>query len=536
MAESRPGEDTGVHRTEAGIPVDPVYDASSIRLLDLGERLGEPGQFPYTRGVHSTMYRSRSWTMRQYAGFATAEETNARFRYLLAAGAPGLSVAFDLPTQLGLDSDDPLSSGEVGRVGVAIDSVDDMARLFQGIPLDEVSTSMTINAPAAVLLLLYQLVAEESGLPGSALRGTIQNDVLKEYIARGNYIFPPAPSMRLTTDTFAYCDAEMPNWNTISISGYHIREAGSTALQELAFTLANGIAYVEAAIAAGLDVDRFGPRLSFFFNAHNDLMQEVAKFRAARALWAHIMRDRFGATAPRAMTLRFHAQTGGSTLTAQQPHNNIVRVAVQVLSAALGGAQSIHSNGYDEALALPTEESAKLALRTQQIIAAESGIRATVDPLGGSYYLEHLTAEMEGRAQELLTEIDHRGGAVACIEYMREAIADAAFHHHEEVTAGRRTLVGVNAYREEGEQDMKIHRVDPRIEADQIERVAALRASRNAADVESRLAAVGEAARGTANLLPPVREALRVRATVGEVCGVLRRAFGEYDRVTPRPA
>jgi methylmalonyl-CoA mutase N-terminal domain/subunit len=477
------------------------------------------------------MYREKPWTMRQYAGFATAEETNARFRYLLAAGAPGLSTAFDLPTQLGMDSDDPLAAGEVGRVGVAIDSVEDMARLFEGIPLDRVSTSMTINAPAAVLLLLYQLVAEEGGADPRLLRGTIQNDVLKEYVARGNYIFPPAPSMRITTDTFAYCDAELPRWNTISISGYHIREAGSTAVQEIAFTLANGIAYVEAAVAAGLEVDRFGPRLSFFFNSHNNLLEEVAKFRAARSLWAHIVRDRFGATEPRAMTLRFHAQTGGSTLTAQQPRNNVVRVAVQVLAAALGGAQSIHSNGFDEALALPTEESAKLALRTQQIIAAESGICDTVDPLGGSYAIERLTAELEERARELIEEIDRRGGAVECIEYMREAIADAAFRHHEEVLTGARPVVGVNVLREDDEQPVPIHRIDPQIEIDQVERIARLRASRDGAAVEARLADVQAAARGTGNLLPPMREALRARATVGEVCGVLRAEFGEYDRV-----
>ena len=515
----------------SGIPVDRVYDAASVEGLDLAKRLGRPGAFPYTRGVHPTMYREKPWTMRQYAGFATAEETNARFRYLLAAGAPGLSTAFDLPTQLGMDSDDPLAAGEVGRVGVAIDSVDDMRRLFDGIPLDRVSTSMTINAPAAALLLLYQLVAEEGGADPRELRGTIQNDVLKEYVARGNYIYPPVPSMRLTTDTFAYCDAELPKWNTISISGYHIREAGSTAVQEVAFTLANGIAYVEAALAAGLDVNRFGPRLSFFFNAHNDLMEEVAKFRAARSLWAHIMRERFGATEPRAMALRFHAQTGGSTLTAQQPHNNVVRVALQVLSAALGGAQSIHSNGFDEALALPTEESAKLALRTQQIIAAESGITQTVDPLGGSYYVEALTAELEERARELIARIDERGGAVECIEFMREAIADAAFRHHEEVDAGERIVIGVNAHREDDEQPVAIHRIDPAIETDQVERLRRLRAARDADEVTARLDDVRAAARGTDNLLPPMREALRVRATVGEVCGVLREEYGEYDKV-----
>jgi methylmalonyl-CoA mutase, N-terminal domain len=518
-------------RNASGIPVERVYDQASVEGPDPSERLGEPGRFPFTRGIHPTMYREKPWTMRQYAGFATAEETNARFRYLLAAGAPGLSTAFDLPTQLGMDSDDPLAAGEVGRVGVAIDSVDDMARLFDGIPLDEVSTSMTINAPAAVLLLLYQLVAEEGGAEPRGLRGTIQNDILKEYVARGNYVYPPVPSMRLTTDTFAYCDAELPRWNTISISGYHIREAGSTAVQEVAFTLANGIAYVEAAIAAGLEVDRFGPRLSFFFNAHNDLMEEVAKFRAARSLWAHIMRDRFGATEPRAMTLRFHAQTGGSTLTAQQPRNNVVRVAVQVLAAALGGAQSIHSNGFDEALALPTEESAKLALRTQQVIAAESGITDTVDPLGGSWYLERLTAEVEERARDLIADIDRRGGAVECIEWMRDAIADAAFRHHEEVLSGERVVVGVNALREDDEQPVAIHRIDPQIEEDQIARVRALRAARDQGDVDARLEDVRAAARGTTNLLPPMREALRARATVGEVCGVLRQEFGEYDRM-----
>jgi methylmalonyl-CoA mutase N-terminal domain/subunit len=531
VAETDAGTDREVRTNESGVPIDRVYDEGSVADLDLAERLGEPGAFPYTRGIHPDMYRRRPWTMRQYAGFATAEETNERFRYLLAAGAPGLSTAFDLPTQLGMDSDDPLAAGEVGRVGVAIDSVEDMARVFQGIPLDSVSTSMTINAPAAVLLLLYQLVAEETGADPKALRGTVQNDVLKEYIARGNYIFPPGPSMRLTTDTFAYCDAELPRWNTISISGYHIREAGSTAVQEIAFTLANGIAYVEAAIAAGLHVDRFGPRLSFFFNAHNDLLQEVAKFRAARSLWAHVMRDRFGAEDPRAMTLRFHAQTGGSTLTAQQPLNNVVRVAVQVLSAALGGAQSIHANGFDEALALPTEDSARLALRTQQVIAAESGVRDTVDPLGGSWYLERLTAELEERARHLIDEIGRRGGAVQCIEYMREAIADSAFRYHQAVVAGDRIVVGVNANSDDGEQPVEILRVDPRIEAAQVERLRRLRAGRDNAAVEARLAAVREAAHGTDNLLPPMREALRARATVGEVCGVLRREFGEYDHV-----
>ena len=531
MGDSSARTERADRATDSGIPIERVYDQGSVAGLHLGEALGAPGAYPYTRGIHPTMYRERPWTMRQYAGFATAEETNARFRYLLKAGAPGLSTAFDLPTQLGMDSDHPLSAGEVGRVGVAIDSLDDMRRMFDGIPLDQVSTSMTINAPAAVLLLLYQLVGEEQGVDPAALRGTVQNDVLKEYVARGNYIYPPEASMRLTTDTFAYCDAELPLWNTISISGYHIREAGSTAVQEVAFTLANGIAYVEAAIRAGMEVDRFGRRLSFFFNAHNNCLEEVAKFRAARSLWAEIMRERFGATEPRATMLRFHAQTGGSTLTAQQPENNIVRVAVQVLAAALGGAQSIHANAFDEALALPTEASARLALRTQQVIAAESGITDSVDPLGGSYYVEHLTAELRERARELIEEIDRRGGAVECIEFMRQRIADAAYRHHQEVTAGERIVVGVNAYREDEETPVEIHRMDPQLERDQVERLARLRASRDTGVVEGLVDAVREAALGTGNLLYPMREALRVGATVGEVCGVLREEFGEYDKV-----
>jgi methylmalonyl-CoA mutase, N-terminal domain len=533
--EARLGDRTTgakVRRTEDGIPVEAVYDATSLGDdLDLTERLGEPGAFPFTRGVHTSMYRDRPWTMRQYAGFATAEETNERFRYLLAHGAPGLSMAFDLPTQLGMDSDDSRALGEVGRVGVAIDSIEDMARVFEGIDPVKVSTSMTINAPACVLLLLYQLVAEEKGADTKELRGTIQNDVLKEYIARGNYIFPPVQSMRLTVDTFAYCAAELPNWNTISISGYHIREAGSTAVQEVAFTLANGIAYVQAAIDAGLSVDQFGPRLSFFFNAHNNLLEEVAKFRAARRMWAHIMRDRFGATSDKAMMLRFHAQTGGSTLTAQQPENNIVRVATQVLSAALGGAQSIHANGFDEALALPTERAAKLALRTQQVIAAESGITDTVDPLGGSWYVEALTAEIEERATALIAEIDQRGGAVNCIDLMSEQIHDAAYRHQQEVTAGERTIVGINAFAEDDEVDPDILRVDPDVERAQVARLTELRAARDSTAVAAALDAVRATARGTDNLLVPIRDALRARATVGEVCNVLRDEWGEHDRM-----
>jgi methylmalonyl-CoA mutase N-terminal domain/subunit len=517
--------------TESGIPVDPVFDAASVADLDLAERLGEPGRYPFTRGVHASMYRQRPWTMRQYAGFATAEETNERFRYLLAHGAPGLSMAFDLPTQLGMDSDDPRALGEVGRVGVAIDSIDDMARVFDRIDLGRVSTSMTINAPASMLLLLYQLVAEEQGADTRALRGTIQNDVLKEYVARGNYIFPPGQSMRLTVDTFAYCHNELPNWNTISISGYHIREAGSTAVQEVAFTLANGVAYVQAAIDAGLSVDEFGPRLSFFFNAHNNLFEEVAKFRAARRLWARIMRERFGAATDRAMMLRFHAQTGGSTLTAQQPENNIVRVAVQVLSAALGGAQSIHANGFDEALALPTEHAAKLALRTQQVIATETGITDTVDPLGGSWYLERLTAGLEERAEALIDEIDRRGGAVACVDLMQEQIHESAYRHEREVQGEVRKIVGINLYAEDDEVSPEILRIDPEVERSQVARLADLRARRDNEAVSRLLGEVRAVARGTDNLLPLMREALRARASIGEVCGVLREEWGEHDRL-----
>ncbi|MCU0306414.1 MAG: methylmalonyl-CoA mutase family protein [Thermoleophilia bacterium] len=531
MSEQPSQAHADVRTTDSGVLIEPVYDAGSVAGLDLAARLGEPGRFPFARGVHPDMYRRKPWTMRQYAGFATAEETNERFRYLLANGAPGLSVAFDLPTQLGMDSDDPLALGEVGRVGVAIDSVEDMARVFDGIPLDQVSTSMTINAPASVLLLLYQLVGEEQGVDTSALRGTIQNDVLKEYIARGNYIYPPQASMRLTTDTFAYCAKELPRWNTISISGYHIREAGSTAVQEIAFTLADGMAYVRGALEAGLDVDRFAPRLSFFFNAHSNFMEEVAKFRAARRLWARIMRDRFGASDERSMTLRFHAQTGGSTLTAQQPDNNVVRVALQVLSAALGGAQSVHANGFDEALALPTEHSAKLALRTQQVIATETGICDTVDPLGGAWFLESLTAELETRAEALIDEIEERGGAVECIEFMREAIADSAYRWHEALRTGERAVVGLNTLVEEGEADVEILKIDPEVERAQVARTQALRARRDPDAVRARLEDVRTAARGTANLLYPMRDALRARATVGEVCNVLREEYGEYDKL-----
>ncbi len=521
----------GTRSTDSGIEIEPVYHASDVAALGLADRLGEPGEFPFTRGPYRTMYRERPWTMRQYAGFATAGETNERFRYLLANGAPGLSMAFDLPTQLGLDSDDPRALGEVGRVGVAIDSLDDMLSVFDGIPLDTVSTSMTINAPAAVLLLLYRLVGESQGVAADRLQGTIQNDVLKEYIARGNYIFPPHASMRLATDTFAYCAAEMPRFNTISISGYHIREAGSTAVQEVAFTLADGIAYVQAAVDAGLDVDRFAPRLSFFFNAHSNFLEEIAKFRAARTLWAGIMRERFGAKDERSMALRFHAQTGGSTLTAQQPDNNVVRVALQVLSAALGGAQSIHANGFDEALALPTEHSARLALRTQQVIAEEIGITDSVDPMAGGWMVEALTHEIERGARELIMRIDARGGAVESIEFMRDEIADAAYRWHRAMERGERKVVGINVQAEADDSHIDILRIDPAIEREQVGRLAGLRASRDESEVAAALDAVGTVARGTENLLPPMHRALAARATIGEVCGVLRREFGEYDHM-----
>jgi len=519
---------TGEERreTDSGIEIKPIYTAD-----DAPDELELPGEFPFTRGPYADMYRGRPWTIRQYAGFASAEETNQRFRYLLERGQMGLSVAFDLPTQLGYDSDDPRAAGEVGRTGVAIDSIADMELLFGSIPLGEVSTSMTINAPAALLLLLYELVAEEQGVPGDALRGTVQNDVLKEYIARGNYIFPPRPSMRITTDLFAYCAERIPRWNTISISGYHIREAGSTAVQELAFTLANGIAYCQAAVDAGLSTDAFGARLSFFFNAHNHFFQEVAKFRAARRLWARIMRERFGATNPKAWTLRFHAQTGGSTLTAQQPDNNVVRVAVQALSAVCGGAQSIHTNGYDEALALPSERAVHIALRTQQLLAHEAGGTDTADPLGGSYFIEALTDELESKAWELIEHVDDLGGAVAAIEqgFVQGEIEQAAFRWQQEVESGERVIVGVNRFTEGDEEPIELHRLDPAAEQRQLERTARVRAERNAEAAEAALAAVREAARGDANLLVPMREALRARCTVGEICNALREDFGMYD-------
>jgi methylmalonyl-CoA mutase N-terminal domain/subunit len=513
--------------TESGIEVKPAYTAA-----DAPAEREPPGVYPFTRGPYPDMYRGRPWTIRQYAGFASAEESNARYRYLLERGQHGLSIAFDLPTQLGYDSDDPRALGEVGRTGVAIDSLADMELLLEGIPLGDVSTSMTINAPASLLLLLYELVAEGQGVPPADLRGTVQNDILKEYIARGNYIFPPRPSMRLTTDLFAYCAERIPRWNTISISGYHIREAGSTAVQELAFTLANGIAYAQAAVDAGLSPDEFGSRLSFFFNAHNHFFQEVAKFRAARRLWARIMKERFGATNPKAQALRFHAQTGGSTLTAQQPENNIVRVAIQALSAVAGGAQSLHTNAFDEALALPTERSARIALRTQQIMAAEGGATDTADPLGGSYFIEALTDELEDQAWALIERVDELGGAVAAVEqgFVQHEIEDAAFRWQQQVESGERVIVGVNRFGEAEEAPIELQRIDPETERRQLERTARVRAERNAEEADVALGRVREAARGTENLLPPMREALRARCTVGEICEVLRKEWGMYDR------
>ena len=519
-------------RSESGIELKPVYGPE-----DAPQPVEPPGEFPFTRGPYRDMYRGRPWTIRQYAGFASAEESNARYRYLLEHGQDGLSVAFDLPTQLGYDSDDPRALGEVGRTGVAIDSLADMEILLADIPLGDVSTSMTINAPASLLLLLYELVAEQQGVPSSELRGTVQNDILKEYVARGNYIFPPKPSMRLTTDLFAYCAERIPKWNTISISGYHIREAGSTAVQELAFTLANGIAYCRAAVDAGLSPDEFGERLSFFFNAHNDFFVEVAKFRAARRRGARGMKERFGATNPKATALRFHAQTGGSTLTAQQPENNIVRVAIQALAAVCGGTQSLHTNAFDEALALPTEHSAKLALRTQQVIAAEGGALDTADPLGGSYFIEALTDELEARAWELIERVDELGGAVEAIErgFVQDEIEQSAFEWQRDVERGERVIVGVNRYREDEQEKVELLKIDPDSERRQLERTARVRAERNADEAAKRLSAVRDAARGEANLLPVMREALRAYCTVGEICETLRAEWGMYDSVRTRP-
>jgi len=517
--------------TGSNAPVDRVYTPLDQKDFDYSSQLGLPGEFPYTRGVQPTMYRGRLWTMRQYAGFGTAEESNTRYKYLLEQGQTGLSVAFDLPTQIGYDSDHPLSEGEVGKVGVAIDSLADMEVLFDGIPLDKVSTSMTINAPAAVLLAMYVAVAEKQGVSAQALSGTIQNDILKEYIARGTYIFPPAPSMRLITNIFEYCSKQVPNWNTISISGYHIREAGATAVQEVAFTIADGIAYVEAAIKAGLDVDEFAPRLSFFFNAHNDLFEEVAKFRAARRVWAHIMRDRFGAKNPKSWMLRFHTQTGGSTLTAQQPDNNIIRVTLQALAAVLGGTQSLHTNSRDEALALPTEQAVRIALRTQQIIAYESGVAETVDPLAGSYYVESLTDRIETEVLQYIKRIDDLGGAVKAIEqgYIQQEIQDSAYAWQMDVENGERVIVGLNKIPGKGKNPPQgLLRVDPAVGERQKQKLAALKAGRDQKAVDSALASLRNAASSSDNLMPPILEAVRGYATLGEICSVLREEFGEY--------
>ena len=516
---------------ESGFDIKPVYSSADLADFDEESQLAEPGVFPYTRGVYPSMYTGRPWTMRQYAGFGTAAESNERYQQLLAAGTNGLSVAFDLPTQMGMDSDNALSHGEVGKVGVAIDSMDDMRTLFNDIPLDQVSTSMTINAPAAILLLMYQLVAEENGIAASALNGTIQNDILKEYIARGTYIYPPQESLRLITDIFSYCKAELPNWNTISISGYHMAEAGANPAQEIAFTLSNGKAYVQAAIDAGLDVDDFAPRLAFFFVSRTSFLEEVAKFRAARRMWARIMRDEFGAKNSKSHMLRFHTQTAGVQLTAQQPEVNLVRVAVQGLAAVLGGTQSLHTNSFDEAIALPTEKAARLALRTQQVLAYETDVTTTVDPFAGSYVVESLTDEVEAKALELMEQVELRGGAVAAIEqgFQKMEIENTAYVISQEIDSGERIVVGVNKYTVSEEDHYEPLRVNPAIEAEQCERLSTLRASRDNELVSGLLAKITEAARGDANLLYPMKEALMAKATVGEVSDALRTVWGKYQ-------
>ena len=526
-ADSRAAESEFL--TASGIEAKGVYGPEDV-APSIGERLGAPGAYPFTRGVYGTMYRGRPWTMRQYAGFATAAESNARYKYLLSQGQTGLSVAFDLPTQMGYDSDHPVAQGEVGKVGVAIDSLADMRQLFDGIPLDEVSTSMTINAPASILLLLYELVGEEQGVAPDALRGTIQNDVLKEYIARGTYIFPPAPSLRIITDTFAYCADRLPNFNTISISGYHMGEAGGTAVQEIAFTIADGIAYVEAAIAAGLDVDQFAPRLSFFWVARSTLLEEVAKFRAARRMWARIMQDRFNAQNPKSQMLRFHTQTAGVQLTAQQAEVNLVRVTIQALAATLGGTQSLHANAFDEALALPSEKAARLALRTQQVIAHETDVRLTADPLGGSWFIESLTDEIEEQAQQYLDRIDEMGGAVAAIErgYQKNEIENSAYQLAQRIEDGRSIVVGVNRFTIDEDIQPELQRVDDAVRDGQIDQLERIRRERDADAVAQALDDVAKAAAGSDNLLPVMKEALRRMATVGEVCDALRGVFGQH--------
>jgi methylmalonyl-CoA mutase N-terminal domain/subunit len=521
------GPDDERRFTDSGIEVKPLYTDADLPA-GLPERLGEPGTFPFTRGVHREMYRKQLWTMRQYAGYASARESNERYRYLLSQGSTGLSMAFDLPTQLGLDSDDPRCLGEVGRTGVAIDTIEDMRTAFHEIPLDQVSTSMTINAPACALLLLYELVGEEQGVASQQLRGTTQNDILKEYIARGNFIYPPEGAIRLTTDLFAYCHERVPKWNTISISGYHFREKGCSAVQEVAFTLANGIAYVRAALDAGLELDRFAPRLAFFFNGHNNVFQEVAKFRAARRMWAQIMRERFGAADERSWKLRFHTQTGGVTLTAQQPENNIVRVALQGFAAVCGGTQSLHTNGYDEALALPTERAAKIALRTQQIIGYESGASDTVDPFAGAYFVEALTDEIEQAAWGLIDKVEELGGSVAAIDFIKNEIEESAFGYHERYRTGQDIVVGVNKFVEEDVEVPDILRVDPESERAQVGRLAKFKAERDQDLVARRLEEIRDRARGSENMLPVLRQALKDRCSLGEVCGAMRDVFGEY--------
>ncbi len=518
----------------SGIPIKRLYTPLDQEQMDYLSDLGFPGEYPFTRGVQPTMYRGRYWTMRQYAGFATAEETNRRYKFLLDHGQTGLSVAFDLPTQIGYDSDHEMAMGEVGKVGVAIDSLRDMEILFNGIPLDKVSTSMTINAPASILLAMYMAVAEQEGVPPEKLRGTIQNDILKEYSSRGTYIFPPKPSMRIITDIFSFCAEKVPQWNTISISGYHIREAGSTAVQEVAFTLANGIAYVQAALDAGLDVDTFGPRLSFFFNSHLDFLEEIAKFRAARRVWAKIMKERFGAQNSRSMMIRFHTQTAGCTLTAQQPPNNIVRVAFQALAAVLGGTQSLHTNSMDEALCLPSEEAVQIALRTQQLIAHESGVTDTVDPLAGSYYVEELTREIEQRAEAYIKKIDEMGGAPAAIEkgYIQREIQDSAYQYQREIEKGERVVVGVNRFQAEQEKPTNLLRVDPTVRISQIGKLKKLKSERHDEAVKKSLGRLKRAAEGSENLIPPIFDAVKVYATLGEICDVLREVYGEYQQVT----
>jgi methylmalonyl-CoA mutase, N-terminal domain len=522
------GPDDPRRFTDSGIEVKPLYDESDVPA-DLEERLGEPGEHPFTRGIHRDMYRKQPWTMRQYAGYATAKESNERYRYLLEHGGTGLSMAFDLPTQLGLDSDDPRCLGEVGRTGVAIDTLDDMRTAFDEIPLDQVSTSMTINAPASVLMLLYELVGEEQGVESQKLRGTTQNDILKEYIARGNFIYPPEGAMRLTTDLFAYCKENLPKWNTISISGYHFREKGCSAVQEVAFTLANGIAYVQAAVDAGLHVDDFAPRLAFFFNGHNNVFQEVAKFRAARKMWAEIMAERFGAKDPKSLRLRFHTQTGGVTLTAQQAENNVSRVALQAFAAVCGGTQSLHTNGFDEALALPTERAARIALRTQQIIAHESGATDSVDPFAGSFFVEALTAEIEDRSRELIAKIDEMGGSVEAITFMKNEIEESAWGYEERYRIEQDIVVGVNKYVTEDVEVPDTLKVDQATEDAQVERLKTFKENRDQENVRRRLDDIREAARGSDNLLPHLKDALRDHCSMGEVCGAMRDVFGEYQ-------